>query len=178
MATASYANALSDFDFMAEPKEPDTPLDQREDDLGKVSKMDNKKFAQSVLDVFELLGGTTWLLGQAKIDPKTFLGMLSKMIPKSIDADDLQGLTLMIVDQYIEGDQKILVNTNRSPALPASAAYAAGGGPAELGQPSSMFGHSLPSDEASETATSGNPPAASRTVPAPIDNVEVIDVFE
>ncbi len=151
---------INDFDFMAEPKEPDTPLDQREDNpkAGKTPMMDNKKFAQSILDVYETLGGAEWLLGEAKIDPKGYMNMLSKLLPKSIDAADLHGITIMLVDQYLEGDRQVLIQhtSDRSPALPASAAPAAGGGPSELGQPASKF----------KTATSGNP------------EIELIDIFK
>jgi len=158
-------STLEDFDFMAEPTEPLISLGKRDDEVGKpTSKMDNKKFAQAILDVFELLGGSKWLLSQANIDPKGFLAMLSKMIPKSIDADDLQGLTIMLIDQYVEGgDNKILNIETRSPAIPASAAPAAGGGPSELGQPTDQF-------PTTGTATSGNP--------IPKSEIDIIDIFK
>ncbi|MCP4489005.1 MAG: hypothetical protein GY820_17085 [Gammaproteobacteria bacterium] len=164
--------AFEDFDFMAEPPEEKPPLDKPDDYVPKSGKpplITNKDLAQSMLNVFDRLGREAWLIKQAHLDPKGFMTMLSKMIPKSIDADDLQGLSITLVDQYIEGDQKILINRDvpRSPALPASAALSNagaaraatrhGGGPAQLGQPS---------DRGTRTATSGNP------------EIEVVDTYE
>lgn len=158
--------AFKDFDFMSDPVEEEPPLDQHPDrpKSGKAPMFTNKDLAQSILNVFDRVGHEDWLLKQAVLDPKSFLSMLSKMIPKSIDAEDLQGLTLILVDQYHHGDKVIHMphDDDRSPALPASAALAsergraAGGGPSELGLPASKF----------ETATSGNP------------DVEVIDIFK
>ncbi len=152
---------LEDFDFMADPPKEEPPLDQHPDrtPVSKPKLTTNKDFAQAVLNVFDKLGREEWLLTQAQIDPKSYLNMLSKMIPKSIDAEDLQGLTLVIVDQYHHGDKIVHMphDSTRSPALPASAARH-GGGPAQLGQPS---------DSGIRTATSGNP----------INDVEVIDTY-
>ena len=156
----THTSTFEDFDFMAEPKEAEHSLDKPDGyapPSGKLALMTNKDLAQSMLNVFDELGREAWLLTQAKIDPKGFMTMLSKMIPKSIDADDLQGLSITLVDQYITGNEKVLIvrDVPRSPALPASAARP-GGGPSELGRPASQF----------ETATSGNP------------DIEVIDTFE
>ena len=153
---------FENFDFMAEPVEEKPPLDKPEDapTTGKPPALTtNKDLVQSVLNVFDQLGRETWLKTQATLDPKTFLNMLGKLIPKSIDAEDLQGMSIIIVDQYLEGDKVLHIHKDaRSHALPASAAHAAGGGPTELGLPASQF----------ETATGGNPK----------DAIDIIDVFE
>lgn len=68
--------------------------------LKTASQMTPKKFAQSVLQVYERLGGASWLFTEAQIDPKTFLGMLTKLIPKSLALDDLAGISVELIDQF------------------------------------------------------------------------------
>lgn len=68
--------------------------------LDTATKMTPKKFAHSVLEVFDKLGGASWLLMQAQIDPKSFLELLKRMIPKSVQLDDLQGIQINLIDQF------------------------------------------------------------------------------
>ena len=109
------------FDFMTSPVDGDAP-DAPEyvgPNLKGAVKMTPRKFAQSVLEVFDKLGGTSWLFTQAIADPKAFLGLLSKMIPKSVQLDDLAGFTVNIIDQFGKGIA-LTPNTNSNSATGCS----------------------------------------------------------
>lgn len=90
------------FDFLEAPDEE--PLAPQPDYVGPnlkaATKMTPKKFANAVLEVFDRLGGASWLITQAEADPKAFLGLLQRMIPKSIQLDDLQGVQINLIDQF------------------------------------------------------------------------------
>lgn len=92
--------------------------------LAKVTKMTSRKFAQTVLDVFDSLGGASWLLIQAQVDPKGFLELLKKMIPNSVQMGDLQGLTVRLIDQF---GNEVHIDARGPTSHPASAAIAASG---------------------------------------------------
>jgi len=62
--------------------------------------MTPRKFATSVLEVYNQLGGASWLITQATIDPKAFLALLAKLIPKSVQLDDLADLKVTLIDQF------------------------------------------------------------------------------
>jgi len=68
--------------------------------LATAVKMTPRKFANSVLEVYDKLGNTSWLFNQALADPKAFLALLSKLIPKSVQLDDLAGFTVNVIDQF------------------------------------------------------------------------------
>ena len=68
--------------------------------LKGVNKMTRREFTQGVLNVYQQLGGDTWLLQQAKIDPKSFLDMLKKIIPTNMNLDDIAGLQINLIDRY------------------------------------------------------------------------------
>lgn len=91
------------FDFINnEPKIPETDKEPRYvgPNIKTAVKMTPRKFASSVLEVYQELGGTSWLLQEAILDPKAFLSLLSKLIPKSMQIDDLTGFEVNIVDQF------------------------------------------------------------------------------
>jgi len=134
---------ILDFDFITEPIDPIdifkslVPHEDRPNGtLSKIAKMTPRKFAQSVLDVFEELGGMMWLYAQAQADPRGFIELLKKILPRQIEMDNLEGITVILTDQYgntieIEGG----------------------------GQPVNAAGGSLSSGPGQlRTATSGNPP--------------------
>lgn len=90
------------FDFLeATNEEASTPQpDYVGPNLKAAAKMTPKKFANAVLEVFDRLGGASWLITQAEADPKAFLSLLQRMIPKSIQLDDLQGVQINLIDQF------------------------------------------------------------------------------
>lgn len=132
---------ILDFDFITEPIDPigiSKSLVPHEGTLSKIAKMTPRKFAQSVLDVFEELGGLVWLKTQAIADPRGFIELLKKILPRQIEMDNLEGITVILTDQY--------GNTIEIDTL--------GGG-----QPVTAAGGSLSSGPGQlRTATSGNPP--------------------
>ena len=91
----------SDFNFMTDTRGslPDVS-EYVGPNLHAATKMTPKKFAHSVLAVFDRLGGASWLLTQAHADPKAFLDLLKRMIPKSVQLDDLQGVQINLIDQF------------------------------------------------------------------------------
>jgi len=139
---------MTDFNFIVDPadelRDKQEPLipeistpEVREGELSKLVKMTPRKFAQSVLDVFEELGGMIWLLGQAKVDPRGFIELLKKILPRNIQAEGLEGITVRLVDQY---GNAIEIDTHRG------------------GQPVATGGN-IPSESGQlQIATSGNPP--------------------
>jgi len=135
---------MTDFNFIVDPidsidkQKPLVPeVEEPTGELSKLTKMTPRKFAQSVLDVFDRLGGMTWLLTQAKVDPRGFLDLLKKILPRNIQAEGLEGITVRLVDQY---GNAIEIDTHRS------------------GQPVAAGGNSSSEAGPLQIATSGNPP--------------------
>lgn len=91
---------MPDFDFMTEALPKLTTPEYIGPNLKSAVKMTPRKFASSVLEVFEKLGGTSWLLTQAVADPKSFLDLLKKLIPKNVQLDNLSGFTVNLIDQF------------------------------------------------------------------------------
>lgn len=125
---------MPDFNFMTEITEPATP-EYIGPNLKGAVKMTPRKFASSVLEVFEKLGGTSWLLTQAQADPKSFLDLLKKLIPKNVQLDNLAGFTVNLIDQF---GNEVKIDTNPATCLLSEAS----------GQPSDDIatGGSLPLD--------------------------------
>lgn len=137
--------------------------------ISKVSKMTPRKFAQSVLEVFDKLGGASWLLTQATVDTKGFLDLLKKLIPKSVQLEDLQGIQVNLIDQF---GNEVSINTGATcaqsqPEAPVPAADTI----------SQETGHL-------QIATGGNPPPASDVIPSkqealsPDYDIDIKDIFE
>ena len=132
-----------DFNFIIdEPKEePLIPEVVEDKALSKIAKMNPRKAGQMILDVLDRLGGLEWLFGQAKIDPRGYIELLKKVLPKTIQAEGLDGLTVLLRDQY---GNTLEVNTlGRASPVPATGGRLNESGP---GQPPQI-------------ATSGNPTA-------------------
>lgn len=138
---------MTDFNFIVDPadelrdkQEPSIPEvltpQVQEGELSKIAKMTPRKFAQSVLDVFQELGGMVWLLGQATTDPRGFIELLKKILPRNIQAEGLEGITVRLVDQY---GNAIEIDTHRG------------------GQPVATGGDISPGFGRPQIATSGNP---------------------
>lgn len=103
------------FDFLVSPPlETDTAEPEYVGpNIKAAAKMTPKKFAQAVLEVFDRLGGASWLIMQAQADPKAFLSLLQRLIPKSIQLDDLQGVQINLIDQF--GNRIEIEAAGRSP---------------------------------------------------------------
>jgi len=129
---------MTDFNFIVDPEPQLLKPEEPAGELSKLAKMTPRKFAQSVLDVFEELGGMKWLLGQAVVDPRGFLELLKKILPRNIQAEGLEGITVRLVDQY---GNAIEIDTHGGPP---QADAAGGDSSSESGQ--------------LQIATSGNPP--------------------
>ena len=115
---------MADFNFLIDPPAHEPELEPLVPsfvgpNLKSATKMTPRKFAASVLEVFEKLGGTSWLLTQAIADPKAFLDLLKKLIPKSVQLDDLTGWKINLIDQF--GNS---VEIQQAGALPESATNA------------------------------------------------------
>jgi hypothetical protein len=161
---------MSDFNFIDGPIIPEDETPQYVGpNISKVSKMTPRKFAQSVLEVFDKLGGASWLLMQATVDPKGFLDLLKKLIPKSVQLEDLQGIQINLIDQF---GNEVAINTGApraqsQPKAPVPAADAISQEPGHL-----------------QIATGGNPPPAQKTILpeqealSPDYEINIKDIFE
>jgi hypothetical protein len=68
-----------------------------------LEKMTPKKFAQSVLRAFDRLGGEAWLIDQATADPRAFITLLQRVLPKTIDLDGANDLIIQLIDTFQGG---------------------------------------------------------------------------
>ena len=102
-----------DFDFLIEPEH----IEHNESvyvgpNIKDAVKMTPRKFATAVLEVFNSLGGASWLMTQAKADPRAFIELLKKLLPKSIQIDDLPGLQINLIDQF---GNEVQISTGGAP---------------------------------------------------------------
>lgn len=163
-----------DFNFLTNPQ-PDQTTQQQEyvgPNIKSAVKMTPRMFASSVLEVFEKLGGASWLLLEAEADPKAFLALLSKMIPKSVQLDDLAGIAVTVIDQF--GKQVKVEAQGQPNPLPEPQPLAAtkpSEGRMESGQLQIATGGS-PSPPDNKSSCQGETP----TQPAQPD-IDIIDIF-
>ena len=165
---ANQGDRMSDFNFIDDPIVPEDETPQYVGpNISKVAKMTPRKFAQSVLEVFDKLGGASWLLTQATVDPKGFLDLLKKLIPKSVQLEDLQGIQVNLIDQF---GNEVSINTGATCAheeAPVVAADAISQEPGHL-----------------QIATGGNPPPAQKTIlpeqeaSLPDYEIDIKEIFE
>ena len=123
-----------DFDFLVEPEY----TEQAETihvgpNIKDAVKMTPRKFATAVLEVFNSLGGASWLMTQAKADPRAFIELLKKLLPKSIQLDDLPGLQINLIDQF-GNEVQISTGAPLDTATKTSPDTATSEGPAKSGQ--------------------------------------------
>ena len=111
-------NFIVDIDEEPEILPPIEPIGT----LSKIVKMTPRRFAQTVLDVFDRLGGLEWLLAQAIIDPRGYLELLKKILPSNIQAEGLEGITVLLRDTYgntlevgVGGGQPVVTGGDHSP---------------------------------------------------------------
>ncbi len=78
----------TDFDEFEDFPGEDEPLDTVAGPAPpkfKKSKLTSRKLAQLHFDVLDELGGVTYLLEQARRDPKSFMTRLGTLLPKNVD---------------------------------------------------------------------------------------------
>ena len=148
---------MTDFNFITEPVAKTEPLipeiETPVGELSKLVKMTPRKFAQAVLDVFEELGGAMWLITQAKTDPRGFMDLLKKILPRNIQAEGLEGITVRLVDQY---GNAIEIDTHRG--IPCEASAKRGGQPVATSGNFSVPSGTSPSESGQlQIATGGTP---------------------
>ncbi len=78
--------------------------------LTTLKKMSPRQFAQGVLNVYQELGGDSWLLSQARLDPKSFIEILKKILPNSIALDNLSDFQITLVNRF--GDKIEIESTS------------------------------------------------------------------
>lgn len=171
---------MDDFNFLLEPTVIDHIKDQEDKYVGPnlngLVKMTPKQFASSVLEVYRKLGGASWLLIEAKANPRAFLELLKKMIPTGIQMEDLHGFSIRLIDQF--GNQIVL----DKPVLDKPVLEAHGGvpaispPPAAGGDPDSQLSSvSLNGPGQPEIATSGNPQDSEAEL---CNKVKIKEIFE
>lgn len=167
---------MPDFNFIEDPIIPEDETPQYVGpNISKISKMTPRKFAQSVLEVFDKLGGASWLLTQATVDPKGFLDLLKKLIPKSVQLEDLQGIRVNLIDQF---GNEVSINTNTNSMINTGATCAQEEAPVVAADAISQEPGHL------QIATGGNPPSAQKTIlpeqeaSLPDYEIDIKDIFE
>lgn len=151
---------MNDFNFLLEPE---VQIDQKPQpqfvgpNLNGVTKMTPKQFASSVLEVYNLLGGASWLLTEAKANPRAFLELLKKMIPSGIQMEDLHGFSIRLIDQF--GNQ---IEIDASGGVPAIAPPPAARGDQSSHEPGQL--NQIAPKAHTEIATGGNPQASEAEV--------------
>lgn len=165
-----------DFDFLDTPEtSPENNIEHIGPNLKSLNAMTPRKFAQSVLEVYEKLGGATWLFTEAKADSKGFLDLLKKLIPKSVQLEDLTGLSVTLIDQF--GNEMQIQATGTQPeASPASAITSRE--PLEPGQLQSATGGSPSLDLHPENQGSSRSPDLASSEDQEDITVDVRDMFE
>ena len=117
-----------DFDFLIEPEHIEhaehNEFAHTGPSIKEAVKMTPRKFATSVLEVFNRLGGASWLMTQAQADPRAFIELLKKLLPKSIQLDDLPGLRINLIDQF---GNEVQIDTGAPPDAAAGAERARSG---------------------------------------------------
>jgi len=51
----------------------------------------------AIINAFEQLGGTDWLMAQAIENPVAFMGLLAKILPKQVDVSAQDGLKINVI---------------------------------------------------------------------------------
>ncbi len=106
-----------DFNFIVDPPKEEKLVPEIVNDVD-LGNMTPRKFGQTILKVFGMLGGAEWLLIQAAADPRGFIELLKKILPRQIEMDNLDGLTVLLRDQY---GNELEVNTlGRASPRPAT----------------------------------------------------------
>ena len=160
---------MKNFNFLLDPPE-DIVIPSKEHigpNLNNIGQMTPKKFAASVLEVYSQLGGASWLLMEAKANPRAFLELLKKLIPSGIQMEDLHGFSIRLIDQF--GNQ-IEFETQTSPLVRDGGVPAIAPPTATSGDPSHESG------QLDEIATGGNPNNAVGVV-SDID-INIQDTFD
>lgn len=105
-------NIMDGFDFLTEPVEKqgaklvEESKKDRGPNLRTLAKFTPRKLAQDILDVLYKpaeeggLGGAYWILQQAKIDPRGFMDLLKRILPRNLQLDGVEGLSITLIDTF------------------------------------------------------------------------------
>jgi hypothetical protein len=93
-------NADPTFDFISGPQET---LGKDDMKLSSLAKLSPKELAQSIIEVYQRLGGVEWLLAEAQANPKSFFELLKKVMPTNIKVDGLDNLSVTLVNAFVPG---------------------------------------------------------------------------
>lgn len=137
------------FNFLTSEKPKGSQIKYVGPNIASTLKMTPKKFANSVLEVYKRIGGTSWLMTQAQADPKSFLDLLKRLIPKSVQLDDLEGVQINLIDQF---GNTVEIQMNNAQSLPINEDIVC-----------------LPQSTKNKIATSGNPPKS---------EIDITNIFE
>lgn len=102
---------MEEFNFIEEP--PNTLTDE-DNKLSSIVKMSPRQLASSILEVYQKLGGTSWLMTQAQVDPKAFFELLKKILPTNIKLDGLEGLNVSLITAYVNSPLAIKNQENNA----------------------------------------------------------------
>ena len=72
--------------------------------LASIHDLKPKNMPKSIMSVYHQLGGDSWLLKQAELYPKEFMAMLKSILPKNINVDMDQNISVTIAGSYSKGD--------------------------------------------------------------------------
>lgn len=162
---------MSNFNFLTDAEQTKTEPHYVGPNLKTAAKMTPRKFAQTVLEVFDQLGGASWLITEARADSKAFLTLLQKLIPKSVQLDDLTGLQVTLIDQF---NNRIEIANPGAPATPADKAKRA-----DEAKGACQASDNLKSGQL-QIATGGSPDSVSplnqEGVPSP--DINITEVFK
>lgn len=89
---------LDDFDdfFSTDPVQEELPQAELGPTL-PAAKITPKKMVNSIMSVYEQLGGDAWLLTQAKSYPKEFLAILKSILPKDPEGASTPDLHITVL---------------------------------------------------------------------------------
>ena len=104
--------------FADEPAYEEPPLDMpvspEGGNLASLQDLKPKDMPRSIMSVYQRLGGDSWLLKQAQLNPKEFLGMLKSIVPKNINVDLDHEINVSIsAPVHNQGDLKLIKDDSK-----------------------------------------------------------------
>ena len=72
--------------------------------LASLQDIKPRDMPKSIMSVYHQLGGDTWLLKQAELYPKEFMSLLKSILPKNINVDMDQNISVTVAGSFSNGD--------------------------------------------------------------------------
>jgi len=88
------------YDFLITPDEPPKNFGAPPTPTITLKDFTPKMFMKDVGRAYQAVGGLTWLITQATAAPADFMKLLQKMMPKQLDLDLMEGITVKLIDQF------------------------------------------------------------------------------